>query len=437
MAMKTSSRTTVVETSLAETPVVTKTSTVSDIEVAKSKLEADNYQEVSAQEGGEVVSFHQLLTTVASLGLGVTGIGEAVHRVTGGIVLVEDYEGTLRSYSGGSEDFRGCPDWHHLPDVRHAHVFRVNDWLVAIARPGGKSLGAISLYDPYGESGASAPFALEQAASVLAMELFRLQSVAESELRLWGDMASEILDDPDTNRSRRRANVLGYRIDRPHRAVLIKSVDAKAPQVLAAVNSVARIAGFDATLLTVRPAGVVLLIAEEVDWKEFVRLLSRHIGAPCRLGIGNLHGLVTMRDSLAEAELALSLGKADVVQIEELGVMGFLASDADPVRLRSMVDQWIGGLVAHDAEHGSELVLTLGKFLRNKMGIATTARELYVHSSTLKYRLRRIQELSRHDLRNPDERFNLELACRVFATLEALSAAHPASTEELPRPLFE
>jgi len=184
--------------------------------------------------------------------------------------------------------------------------------------------------------------------------------------------------------------------------------------------------------VTLRPNGIVVLVAEETDWGEFSRVLARESGSSCRIGIGSLHDLTTLRTSLAEAELALSLGAAEVVRIDQLGMLGLLAIDADPVRLRSMVERWIGKLVKHDAEHGSELVLTLAKFLRNRGAIEGTARDLFVHSSTLKYRLRRIREICERDLRDPDDRFNLELACRVFAILEAVSTANSLKGSDQP-----
>jgi DNA-binding PucR family transcriptional regulator len=50
---------------------------------------------------------------------------------------------------------------------------------------------------------------------------------------------------------------------------------------------------------------------------------------------------------------------------------------------------------------------------------ATTA-ALFVHRNTLKYRLRRIREISKLNLKNPDTKFNLQLASRAWSTRKAL-----------------
>jgi DNA-binding PucR family transcriptional regulator len=43
-----------------------------------------------------------------------------------------------------------------------------------------------------------------------------------------------------------------------------------------------------------------------------------------------------------------------------------------------------------------------------------------VHRNTLKYRLRRIRDVSGHDLGIPDTQFNLQLASRAWRTAQAL-----------------
>jgi len=48
-----------------------------------------------------------------------------------------------------------------------------------------------------------------------------------------------------------------------------------------------------------------------------------------------------------------------------------------------------------------------------------------VHRSTLKYRLRRIREVSGHDLGLPDVQFNLQVATRAWRTLRVLRETSP------------
>ena len=48
---------------------------------------------------------------------------------------------------------------------------------------------------------------------------------------------------------------------------------------------------------------------------------------------------------------------------------------------------------------------------------------LNIHRNTLRYRLKRIAEISGHDLGEPDVQFNLQLATRAWRTLAAIGTS--------------
>jgi len=102
------------------------------------------------------------------------------------------------------------------------------------------------------------------------------------------------------------------------------------------------------------------------------------------------------------------------------GVWRLLAADADQSTLADFVRHWIGSLIDHDASHGVDLVKTLTAYLENDRSHETTARRIFIHRSTLRYRLGRIEQLTGWDLGDPDQRFNTALACRALITLDAL-----------------
>jgi DNA-binding PucR family transcriptional regulator len=85
------------------------------------------------------------------------------------------------------------------------------------------------------------------------------------------------------------------------------------------------------------------------------------------------------------------------------------------------VEEWIGVLVAYDTKQGADLVSTLSSFLECRGNYDAAAAALSVHRNTLKYRLRRIREISGHDLKDADTLFNLQLAARAWATRRALA----------------
>lgn len=372
----------------------------------------------SSSPAADAVVLHRSLTIAVATGQGVHGIASVLHQVTGGTVVIDDGEHTRLAHAG---DLPGAPGG--LPALSracsddHAQAFRIDDWVLAVARPGVDRLGVIGLHDPEGRAGDADLFALEQGALVLATEMFRLRSVASNELRVWGDLAAELLDGPNVERTRSHSAALGYLIDRPHRAFVIEAARSGEPP-MPEVRRAFRVAGIDGRLTTPRDNDIVCLVDGRADPLAFAAALHGQ-GSSLRIGIGDAHDPFELDLSVGEAELALRLSGADVVRFDDLGIARFLSADADVTRLRAFADEWLGVLEDYDEAHNSELVHTLDQFLRGRQSARATAECLHIHPSTLKYRLRRIQELSGRDLHDPDARFNLDLACRIQSTLEA------------------
>ena len=72
-------------------------------------------------------------------------------------------------------------------------------------------------------------------------------------------------------------------------------------------------------------------------------------------------------------------------------------------------------LSAYDAENKTEYVKTLRCFLGNQMNIIETARELFIHRSTMIYRLGRIKELTGIDWKDEELVFYLILSLKMLS----------------------
>ncbi len=369
-------------------------------------------------------SLQEALTTAISTGRGISGIATVLQDALGGTVVIEDGLRTrIASVGAHGEPATELPTERPPGAPRHAVAFRVDEWLLVEACPASELLGTIGLLDGAPDATGSPESALELGAMVLAAEVFRLHSVASNELRVWGDLAAELLDDPDIERSRSHATALGYSIDRPHRALVIELVGPGRLPSKETIQRAFRSAGVDGTLATTRKSGIVLFVADDADWDGVARELNGTRQLKLRVGIGDYHEPVGLNQSVTEAVLALRLSGAPVSRYADLGICRFLASDADETRLRSFVDDWVGALAAYDDTHDADLVGTLGEWLRDQRSLRAAAERLHIHPSTLKYRLGRISQLTGRDLHDPESRFNLDLACRTRDTLLALEAS--------------
>ena len=120
------------------------------------------------------------------------------------------------------------------------------------------------------------------------------------------------------------------------------------------------------------------------------------------------------------ARVRLVTGNTDLVSsFDDLGVAALLFQVDDHTDLEQFVERWIGPLVAYDADHGTHLTETLRVLLETR-SLRATAESLYVHKSTLKYRIKRINELLEGDYQDPETFFNLQVALRIHQMVRGL-----------------
>jgi PucR C-terminal helix-turn-helix domain len=99
---------------------------------------------------------------------------------------------------------------------------------------------------------------------------------------------------------------------------------------------------------------------------------------------------------------------------DDLGIYGLLYEKHDQDQLADFAQRWLGPLQPH-----AELVHTL-RVLLESGGPSAAATALFVHISTLKYRLRKIQSILAVDLSDPEVCFNVRLAFKILAVRERL-----------------
>ena len=97
---------------------------------------------------------------------------------------------------------------------------------------------------------------------------------------------------------------------------------------------------------------------------------------------------------------------------------GERALGGDPAAHRRLV----GSVVAPLADAGGELLRTLAVYVEGGGALEACARALYVHPNTVRYRLRRIGEITGHSPTDPRDSFVLRTAL-IVARLQNWSKA--------------
>jgi sugar diacid utilization regulator len=377
---------------------------------------------------------HDRLTQVARQGEGQEGIARAVHDLTACPVAIEDRFGNLRAWAGP-----GRPDPYPKDDpvtrdallrraVAAAGPVRDGERLVSVALLAGAPAGVLAVSDPGGRAGGAEQVAIEHATTVLAMEIAFLQGSAETDIHLRSKLVLDLVAGADEPGILNRAQALGYDLGRRHRVLVVEGSRGE-EDIDAFFRAVSRAAADvqAGSLLAARQRDVIVLADAERPWERFRTSVAAELhGGRCRIGVGGAcHELSEFPRSYREAGLALRIqeavrGREQVTEFEQLGVYRVLGTAGDASAMERFAREWLGTLMDYDVVHGTQLVITLSEHLDCGGNYDSSARALSVHRSTVKYRLKRIREVSGHDLATPDTQFNLQLAIRAWRTLQAL-----------------
>lgn len=142
---------------------------------------------------------------------------------------------------------------------------------------------------------------------------------------------------------------------------------------------------------------------------------------PATLGIGNKYAISKLHRSYQEALFSLHLSKLtakrDIVShISDLGVFTLICSN-EITDIKKFYNKYLGPLIAFDSEHDRTLLDSLRCFFNANLDIKATADRLHLHTNSLRYRLKKIEELSGVNLEMMEDRANLFVALKVYDLL--------------------
>jgi len=123
---------------------------------------------------------------------------------------------------------------------------------------------------------------------------------------------------------------------------------------------------------------------------------------------GSAQRLAALRLAGPGGTAAVSVVTSDEVASHELLLATMPASV-----LRSFRERLLGPLLAYDDQHRAELLPTLREFLACSGSWNACAAKMYVHVNTVRYRIRRIEELTGRNLSCLDDQVDFFLALRI------------------------
>ncbi|WP_310729243.1 helix-turn-helix domain-containing protein [Streptomyces sp. N2A] len=389
-------------------------------------------------------------------------LAQTTAVLTGGIVSIEDTANRVLAYSRSTDsdevdDLRRLSilGWHgpeaYLARLRKWGVFqrlRASDEVIRIdshpelgirarlavaIRSGERQLGTIWVQEGSTPLTDHCDQALLGAARVAAQHLVRRRRELSADLTLTRTLAAGLLE--GTTGPQPLASHLGLDAARPA-AVLGFSYGTEAPPPelaraevgnLVSVHTAAR---HRSALVTQADSRIYVLLPQlprSIDlgtlrcWgQEITDAVRRHLGLSLRGSVGCIvPALGEVPESRREADRILdamvSVGVATTVaalpdiQAEVLvsEVLTLLSGHPE------MRDPRLTALVAHDSRNQGQLAETVLAYLNAFGDVRAAAAQLHVHPNTLRYRIRRAEELTGLDLGRPDQRLLAMLQLRL------------------------
>ncbi len=259
---------------------------------------------------------------------------------------------------------------------------------------------------------------LQQAATVVALELMRLRIARDTERRLAGDVLAEALTGrlhPEELAARLHPFGIGEQV-----AVLAFTTD---DPVAAEPDLDAALARADVRAL-VAVRGALLCAIVDADGRDpiaLARVMRAELSAThgtVRAAASRAASTQSLRRSFHEARCALEAvrfanGDApDVASHRDLGSFHLLLSLQDDEALRSYCDGVLAAVEEGDPDYAEELLRSLDAYLEHNGHWEHAAAQVFCHRHTLRYRIRRVEELTGRSLANPRDRIEFWLALR-------------------------
>jgi len=311
---------------------------------------------------------------------------------------------------------------------RETRVRTPEAWLVAI-----KDSGPLSDFDR---------LTLHQAVTIVALELLRGRVAGDTERRLAGDVLAAIVDGDlaGTELARRlepfglAERIAAIAVQTPDdsriAAAAVEEALATALREEASSGLVASTATLTCALVAGRDEDGLFDLADRV-----MRRLETVLTPGLRVGVGRPVPGSDARRSFHEARCAVeavALGihagngngngngnnvnghgpHGAVATYRDLGSFQLLLSLQDDEALKLFCDSILGPIEASEGHYGGELMRSLEAFIEENGQWERAARRLYCHRHTLRYRIKRVEELTGRNLGSARDRIEFWLALR-------------------------
>ncbi|QGN56575.1 CdaR family transcriptional regulator [Nostocoides sp. HKS02] len=399
---------------------------------------------------------HRILVEVVLAGGGLEDLCRRLAEFLGGAAMVTSSDGRVLAQAGSDHEVAAAlaldcfdrtgrlvterePVGIRPPDAPNARRA-----MVRIAA-GQTNHGLLALFVEDRPLTADDVHLLERAATVAALAITKEQAVSAVESKYRAEFLRDALSGragPATE-AVAHAAALGWDIDRrlvvvvaetdeddthtsrpPEEVSSLQHRFARAWSQTMAVRDVkAPVVGFSQEVVA------LFAVPDQADTDAIMRTVAEVVRVVRGIGGGGrrtfstgvsrpIESVADLPQAYDEALSAVSVGRqlhgdSAVTHFDQLGIFRLLALIPDSADLRRFVDEALGDLARDDSPENADLRRTLSILIDTNMNVAETARLMFFHYNTLRYRIAKLEKLLGPFTSDPQLRLKLALALKV------------------------
>jgi sugar diacid utilization regulator len=402
------------------------------------------------------VDIHNRLADLVLNGEGLDAIISYLHDTTGQTVLLFDDLGELISHAYtnklSAEELltikERAQDSINAPgNVRLLHELKMNEGnqCITVLPIGAKPtlFGSLMIVSPEKMRDVVIA-ALEHACTVISLELVKEHAIFDAQEKINGELIDVLLAGKMEGTILQKAKQLDFDPMGDYLAVMIRLDKMDNPHKR---NSIARhlvqlanrvflknylkgisVRNHDQIIVLLTFQQKVSPTFAHHQVKELVSKFQQEIkiknwGTTVSIGIGRIHSsLMKVTKSIQEAAKCLQFlhsygGENQVISYKDLGVQRLLLQNNED-ELIDFIIEVLGPLFEYDQSRKGELLPSLFAYLEHNQNVKEAAESIHVHTNTLLYRLKRIEEILSTDLSDSQQFLNIHLAVSLYPLLK-------------------
>lgn len=296
---------------------------------------------------------------------------------------------------------------------------------------GGENLGFLCLLIAKNELDMVHRITINQALNVYAIQFIKQKLVLEVTEQVKGSFLDELFSEKikDKKKIIEYCNLFNMNLIQPHKVGVFTIQTRQEAWILQQLRD--HFTRWDEKLVLARKDGKYIIFVpekKEVErpdyWKSIYERIKKLIVTDLKqenVFLGISHTAYKMEDYYKCYKQALQTLRIVSDRFPQKGFMSFdrmgsysvLYNIQDPFVVEMFYEKYLKPLLDY-GDKGKDLFDTLRSYLYWNGNLKETADSLFIHRSSLRYRLEKIEELLKIELTNAEERFNIMLAYKLY-----------------------